>query len=227
MRKVGIVGADILQEELLKTSDGYELWSVNNLYEGFPGVRFSRWYELHVIKREGQKYTRRGISYYPISGDHEVRWYLEELDALKIPVYMQKKWSIVKQSEVFPFAEIRKTYGDYFGCSFTWMLAQAISEGVKDIRLFGMNFGSQEYFYQRPSLEYMIGIARGKGITVTIDENSRLLKEPYLYALEEETDLIYMLHGHFAIDVAMMVTTGLQERLTHYFYNPYWRDREK
>jgi hypothetical protein len=227
MRKVGIVGADIGQDDLIEQGKGWELWSCNNLYKGFPDVKFSRWYELHTIEREGQKYKRRGISYYPISSDQEVRWYLQEIDELKIPTFMQKKWSIIKHSKEFPFDKIREKWGDYFGCSFTWMLAQAIMEGADEIALFGMNFGAQEYYYQRPSLEYMIGIARGMGIPVTIGLESQLLKAPYIYAIGEDTDLIYMLHGHFATDVAMMVTTGLQERLTRYFYNPYWRRDDK
>jgi hypothetical protein len=226
MRKIGIVGADIRFDDLMERSEGYELWSCNNLYGAFDGKHFDRWFELHDIERRGKRYTRRGISYYPISSEKTVREYLLDLNDLKCPVYMQKQWGIIKQSMAFPFDEIMEKWGQYFGCSFAWMMAMAIDEKPDAIGIWGMNFGAQEYWYQRPSLEYMIGYARGLGIPVHIDEDSQLLKEHYVYAIEENYDLIYLLHGQMAVDVAKSVTTAVQDRLTNFFYSPYWRSRE-
>ncbi|MEO5368203.1 MAG: hypothetical protein H7831_17990, partial [Magnetococcus sp. WYHC-3] len=196
MRKIGIVGNDITQSDLIERSKGFDLWSCNNLFAGFPDVTFDRWFELHDFKRREKQIARRASDYYPISSEITVREYMDQINALNIPVFMQRKWRAIKKSQVFPFDAIMAKWGKYFGCSFTWMMAMALDEGVDEIGIFGLNFGMQEYYYQRPSLEYMIGYARGTGVKVTIDEAScQLLKEPYVYAINEDYDLIYMLHG--------------------------------
>ncbi len=42
-----------------------------------------------------------------------------------------------------------------------------------------------EYQQQRPNTEYLIGLARGKGITVEIAPSSALLKAGHLYGYEK------------------------------------------
>jgi len=226
MRKVGIVGAAITEDELKARGEGFELWSMNDCHRAWPGVEFTRWYELHTIQRKGREFTRRGFDYYPIHGAQTVKEYLYGLDSLGIPVYMQRRWPReVRQSEVFPFKEIRKKWGDYFGCSFTWMMAQALLEGVREIGLFGITFAVHEYYFQRPSLERMIGYAEGKGIRIRIDESSALLTAPYIYAIGENFDLTYLLHGGFAAESAIGLWTGISDRLADAIIHPEGRDR--
>jgi hypothetical protein len=65
------------------------------------------------------------------------------------------------------------------------MLAMAIEFGATQIGLFGVNMAADsEYCQQRPSCEYFIGVAVGRGIKITIPEQSDLLKTAYLYGIE-------------------------------------------
>lgn len=62
--------------------------------------------------------------------------------------------------------------------SAAYMIALAILRGADEIGIYGcdMAVDDEEYFYQRPGVEALIGYARGKGIKVTIPEVSPLAK---------------------------------------------------
>ena len=48
-----------------------------------------------------------------------------------------------------------------------------------------------EYYWQRPSCEYFIGLARGMGITVYLPDDCDLLKTRFLYAIHEDQELAF------------------------------------
>lgn len=212
-RKVGLVGAAIDPESLMERGKGFDLWTVNNLYQSFEYVKFARWYELHDIEEKDGKLYRRGYPNYPIRGEQTVEEHLDRIDDLNIPVYMQREWKRVGRSRIFPFDEIRAKWGDYFGCSFTWMMAHALLEGVDEVAFFGVALQGNEYYYQRPSLERMIGYAEGTGVKITVDETSDLLKAGYIYAIGENYKMIYMLHGGFMQEVAQSLALGIQQHI--------------
>lgn len=229
MRKIGIVGSQIDEEGLKDRAKGYELWSINNCWNAWPDTEFSRWYELHTIKKVGRdKYTRRNFPHYPIHSELTVKEYLIGLDQLGIPVYMQQRWPrIVRQSEVFPFGGIMNLWGSYFGCSFAWMIAHALFDGVDELGFFGIVFGSTEYWYQRPSTERMIGIAQGMGKKIYVDgETCDIMRGPYIYGIGENFDLTYLLHGRFAQEAAVAIWTGISERLAYAVQFPEGRGKE-
>jgi hypothetical protein len=65
-------------------------------------------------------------------------------------------------------------------------------EGFKEIHLYGVDMAvSTEYDEQRPSCEYFIGLARGRGIKVYIPEESHLLKVRYKYGYEAKSESVY------------------------------------
>ena len=103
---------------------------------------------------------------------------------------MRKEWKSVPKSKLFPFKAIMKKYGEYFGCSFAWMVAHALYEHeqgkeIDTIGFYGVELGGLEYFRQRPSTEYFIGKAEGMGIKIDIPATSQLLKMPFIYAYDE------------------------------------------
>ena len=212
MTTIAIIGSNISEEDLLhQLKDSWEVWSVNNLYLGYPNVNFTRWFELHAFKRVKNIYTRRGVDIY---SQKRVIDYMKEINNLDIPVMMQKKWSVIKKSEKFPFKEIRKRYGDYFGCSFAWLIAYALTlKKIDEIRFYGIGLTGYEYFYQRPSTERMLGIAEGRGIGIYIDPTSTLLKEPYIYAIKEDYEVIDFLHVSFMRDI----NTSIVGAISRYF----------
>jgi len=227
MRQIALVGAAITQEELLEIGAEWELWSLNNLFGQFPDVHFDRWYELHVFQRHNNRYIRRGVDTY---GARSVWQYMHAIADLRIPVYMQKEWAIIPQSIKFPFKEIIKEYGSYFGCSFAWMMAHILWENahnkdidslIEKIGFFGIALEGIEYFYQRPSTEYFIGLARGMGIDIYIHNSSKLLRGGYLYAYKENFDEIGLNHGeimrilmHTVGAAYQQIVRDVYERLT-------------
>lgn len=64
---------------------------------------------------------------------------------------------------------------DYFECSATMVLARAIWKDPKEIGIFGFN-PENDHEYQIPNFNYWIGFAEGRGIKVTIPDNSCLCK---------------------------------------------------
>lgn len=86
----------------------------------------------------------------------------------------------------YPFEAVAETTGypgedgrpvGYWNSSIAYALALAIHEGAEEIGLWGVDMkGDDEYGYQRPNVEYLIGLAKGKGIKVHVPESSPILK---------------------------------------------------
>lgn len=224
-KRIGMVGTSISQEALKERGKGWELWGLNSLYSLWPEVEFAEWFELHSFGLDDGIYTRRGIPFYPIYSEKSVREYMDELDRLKIPVWMQREWKEIGKSRIFPFEEIMRKFGRYMGCSFAWMTAHAIMQGADEIGYFGIPLNGNEYYYQRPSVERLIGYAEASGISIYVDETSDLLKAGYVYAYEEDFDLIYMIHGSFMNELLMTLGVGIQQVIEHRFYQTKGEDR--
>jgi hypothetical protein len=216
--KIGIVGNAISTEDLKRRSKGYELWGINNLYRKFQGIPFSRWFEIHEFSCQKGIFTRRG---HPTFAEEPINQYLKDLDALGIPIYMRRKYKRIKQARVFPFRAIMKKYGSYFGCSMAWMTALAIEEGADEIGFYGITLDGNEYYYQRPSVEYFIGLAKGQGIKIYIDKTCRLLKSNYSYAYKEDFGLIYALHGELTKELTEIITAAVTKKIDDFWVS--WR----
>ena len=84
----------------------------------------------------------------------------------------------------YPIEETDKVVGHYYCSSVGYMVALALLKILQtgnprehEIGLWGVDMkGSGEYVYQKPNLEYMLGIAKGLGITVSVPETIPLLK---------------------------------------------------
>jgi len=115
---------------------------------------------------------------------------------MPVPVYMQKKFKSIPNSVRYPFDEIVKYFSPYFTDpvharyftnSISFMLALAIYEGFQEIAIYGVDLAvTTEYSEQRPSCEFWIGVAVGRGIKVHIPLQSDLLKTRFIYGFEEK-----------------------------------------
>lgn len=75
----------------------------------------------------------------------------------------------------------------YWTNSVSMMIALAIYAGYKTIHVYGVDMASdREYQAQRPSCEYFLGFARGRGIDTYVPDGSDLLKARYVYGYEEK-----------------------------------------
>lgn len=114
-------------------------------------------------------------------------WHVSGLRMAKVPVYMLDKQDDIEQCVRYPVEEITKLVGKatskqtpYLESSIAYMLALAIHEKVDRVGIWGVDLHCEsEYAYQRPNLEYLIGLARGRGIKVFIPPQSALLSHAY------------------------------------------------
>jgi hypothetical protein len=92
-------------------------------------------------------------------------------------LYMADAYPEVPTAERYPYEAVAWSCGGYWESSVAYAMALAITEGAEEIAIYGVNMrAEEEYAYQRPNMEYLIGLARGRGIKVHIPECSPLMK---------------------------------------------------
>jgi hypothetical protein len=187
-RKVAIVGFAPSSMELVRAFFGdpeFEIWSINQLYIAFPEIvkYTTRWFQIHP-RTEYDTAVR----------DHKHHdWLQQQKD---FPIYMQKQEPDVPMSIPFPRDEIVHEFGQYFTNSISWEIALAIQEGFEQIHIYGVDMATdEEYQDQRPSCEYFIGWARGRGIKVHVPTESDLLKAFWLYPFEDDSQFRGKIEG--------------------------------
>ncbi len=95
--------------------------------------------------------------------------YVERLANCPIPIVMHQHFPDIEQSTPFPFHDMPSCF--YYNSSFAYMLATAIKERPDKIVICGCELGDEEeYSYQRPNAEYLIGYAEGHGIVVHVEQ---------------------------------------------------------
>ena len=171
-KKVAIVGFSESSRHLAPFDDPeWEIWAMNQLYRHIP--RATRWFEMH-------KYPDY-LTIDQVPGTDYAGW----LAQCPIPVYMCDKRDDVPSSVRFPIEEMVRRFGDYFYSTISYAIALAISEGFEEIGLWGIDLAhDSEYEYQKPSAEYLLGVAIGRGITIHLPEQSALLRGTYRYGYE-------------------------------------------
>ncbi len=156
--RVAIVGlSQSKTSHLAQLSGDWQLWGLAWDPERH---HMDRTFEMHEAVPEYLSYYRSD--------------YLEDL-ALQADL-----WSAdgIAGSTVYPFDEVAQTIGQAYWCSsMAYMLALAIHEGASEIALCGIDMSDEgAYAFQRPNMEYLIGVARGRGIKVSVPANSPLCK---------------------------------------------------
>lgn len=174
MKKIAIVGTTSSLVDAPYNDPEWEIWGLNGAYGAMP--RYDRWFDMHsmdVLK----KY-------------HESE-YFTFLNS--VPNLMMAHTSAeVPNAKQFPAMELVDKYGRYFTNTVAWLIAYAIDElerrGIEkgsSIGLWGVNMAMDtEYAIQRPSCEYFLGVAEGKGIDVVIPDTSEIMKCSFLYGVE-------------------------------------------
>ena len=174
-----------------------ELWSLNQGHTVFAPelmARFTRWFQIHpwgpMVARQQAKVG-----------------HLEWLARCGIPIYLEEVQSAVPTSIRYPYEDVVATIGsNYFATnSFGYMIALAIHEGFEEIRLYGADFGPKDTadVYARPCIEFLLGLAQGRGIKVWVPEESALLRGDIYgrtvdqsgLALEEALDVLRRYSG--------------------------------
>lgn len=174
-RKIAIIGkCSSTRSDAPIDDPSWEVWGL--AWDPLPVCH--RYFEIHANWR-----NFRGN---PEDAEVHRRWMM----GLGVPVYMREIEHDIPSSVAYPFDAVGKCVGKstagfpYIESSIAVMLALAIHEGADRIGVWGVDMGTTtEYAYQRPNMEYLIGLARGKGIAVWTPPQSSLLSsamsEPY------------------------------------------------
>ena len=177
-KKICIIGFAPGREDAPYDDDSFEFWGVNEMYMAKEVRKLDVLFELHDHKWicEGKRYK------------NHIDW----LRKATIPIMMQQHFDDIPNSVPFPRKELEEKYGSYFTNTISWEIALATHIHVDEIHIYGVNMATDiEYQSQRPSCEYYIGLARGKGIKVYLPPESDLLKCFYQYGFEDG-ELSYM-----------------------------------
>ena len=175
--KVAIVGmAPSSRLEAPFKDESWEIWSLSNCYKFIP--RWTRYFELHDPSTRRDRYPELW------------EWLCKKHDGDK-PIYVNQPCPEIQNAVVFPYEELCREFNTrYFTNQISWMIAWAIHIGAKEIGIYGVDMAQQlmgeqsEYAYQRPSCEYFIGVAAGKGIKVFVHPKSDIMKASCLYGVE-------------------------------------------
>lgn len=154
-------------------------WGLNDAHH-LPCVKMeyiTAWFQLHHRWR----FTRRTPRY---EIDHW-GWLQQEH---KFPIFMQKHYGDVPNSEKFPLKEVTERYmagmlgrgnffqRKYYTCSFSYMIALAMYLGFQRIEIYGVELAQQiEYIMQRPGTEFWLGMAMGSGVQLYLPAKCRIL----------------------------------------------------
>ena len=161
----------------------WQIWACSpGVAEGFTTFcdlpRFDAWFELHRFDEPAlaEKLNADGIEAY--------RVWMRQLAADGVKVVTQEP---IDGGTRYPIEDMTEKFGRYFTNTISYMIAYAIEAGATDIMLTGVDMAAiDEYGSQRPSCEYHLGIAKGRGINVEIPLVSDLLKCRKMYAFDPE-----------------------------------------
>lgn len=183
MRKIAIVGTSPQNWQLAPFQDPtWEVWGISRMYLQIP--RWDRWYELHRFDELCRTWAPGQDDVEADARKAYVEWLTKDHGK---PVYVQPGLEGQGPSLVpFPIGDVVQAFPEmYFNNQVSYMIAHAImelgNEGV--LGVWGVDMAlKEEYRAQRPSCEYFLGVARGRGIEVVVPEQSNLLKARELYA---------------------------------------------
>ena len=180
-KRVAIIGFCQDSREWTPYEDSsLECWGLNRGY--VFQRRADRWYDMHSKEIRYCEHRRPGK-------------HTEWLKAFKGPVYMHQPDPEIPNSVAYPLAEVAHEIAGnlyrqdkdgnltsaenepYLTSSIAQEIAHAITEGYDEIRLYGIDLNTDsEYAWQKPGVEYLLGVAAGRGIKVVLPDCCPLLK---------------------------------------------------
>lgn len=184
-RKIAIVGFTASRLAAPWGQPDWEIWICNNLWK-FAPAGWHRLYDLHDTDT--------------ITSDTEHTAFLagqvcKHMDGSEVhigdrPVAVWQPRPDWPTSRAFPKDYATEAFGRYFTNSISWMIAHALLENVTELHVYGVDMATgTEYAAQRPSCEYMLGVAAGMGVNVYIPPESDLLKVAAMYGAEDDSPL--------------------------------------
>lgn len=140
-----------------------EIWAMNECYRVFdlPVMeKVTRIYQMHKWARISQSVT----------GNKPDVWHLDYWGKKGIRIIMQDKHEEITNSETYPLYEIEGYFEDrMWSGTAHYMIAQAIKEGYKHIRILGLELSDFKHFYQQIAQAWWLSCAKRKGVAISGD----------------------------------------------------------
>jgi len=180
-RKVAIVVRAATHQLAPWKNTEWEIWGVP--WISYP--RISRFFEVH----EETYYTGPDELRDGMAAQNAERW-------PDVPVYCPaSRAHAFKKPVRYPLKGILECLPiQFLEDSVAHMIACAIYEGVDELGLYGVHMMPERhaqmgaYFFHRPSVTYLVGLAQGRGIKVTIPPGSPLFMSLYVQGRYGITD---------------------------------------
>lgn len=141
-----------------------EIWGLAHAPNAFTLDRVFESHSEEIVRQHGPRHISR----------------LQEI-AEFLPLYTPWRWSekLGPNHIVLPHKRLHDIT-EQFESSVAYPMALAIQNRPQEIGIYGINMaGDDEYAYQRPNMQYLIGYARAKGIEVTLHPASRLFESQW------------------------------------------------
>lgn len=223
-KKIAIVGKAPSTIPLAPWNDPeWEIWGLSDLMLHKDCTRWTRWFELH--DPEGwhpDDSVPRRQKWHPKYWEHLTKQH----EAGKA-IYVAEPHPDMPHALRFPYQQLIERYSlkdkhgqpkPYFTNTVSWLIAYAIDQGATHLGIFGVDMAQQEkgvkseYAYQRPSVEYFIGLAAGRGIEVYVPDESDLMKAARLYGIDRLSPNMRSLHRKRKKDLANL-RNGVEQEL--------------
>lgn len=162
--KVVLLGSDRQTMDIFSVSRRNSvLWCTRDMYGQIQ--IFDAWFELQSL--EDVKSLALGEDY--------LSW-LANSDG---SIYMQRQYESIPNSIEYPLTEMVHEFGAYYLSPFSYMLALAIHSGFNEIEYCGPRISNTSGVAEpaaRANIEYFLGVARGRGIRISVSPESILLR---------------------------------------------------
>jgi hypothetical protein len=152
-KSVAFVGFASTSRELTPWDDpNIKIFGLNRAHQQTWMKRWDEWFQLHSID-----YLKKCMGQSDGDRDH-YDWMTQKHD---FPLHCMEVYPEFPASVRYPIEEVRKRYGNFFTSTFAYMMALAMMQGYKHIEAYGFEMlAGTEYFYQRDSAEYFLGLAQ-------------------------------------------------------------------
>lgn len=161
-------GWDKINDRIPKMTEDDEIWGVNDAFLRTPEV--AKTFHIHDMEDFlEQEKTHSSTKLTMLRG--------KEIPEMEF--FCTYDWDKMPNAKKYPLEEVVDYFKVcYFGCTPDYMMAYALMKGVKEIFFYGLNMAvKEEYVFEKPSLEFWIGMAKGMGVKVHLQhEHTSLLK---------------------------------------------------
>lgn len=185
----------------------WDVWGLNELYAQLPMQKIAHdrltWFDIHTLEvmkgssRDGKRvenlaalqcplYTQRLWAALPNSipyplAEMTYKYFQGDGDTALTRAF---EFYLAARPDADPLVVARH---GYWTNTVTMMILLAVEFGYETIGIYGVDMASDsEYGHQRPSCEYALGYARGRGVRVEIPPSSDLVKAHFIYGWEEK-----------------------------------------